>query len=86
MTKMTIRGVSLNVKIYGQGYPLALMHGGPGADLYSLMSLKACADQFTLVFYDQRCNGRSTGAEVTSMPDGLRPSAGELLREGLSAT
>jgi proline iminopeptidase len=67
MTKMSIRGISLNVKVIGKGYPLVLMHGGPGADLYTLMAFKPCADQFTLVFYDHRCNGRSTGADVTSM-------------------
>jgi proline-specific peptidase len=66
MAKMSIRGISLNVKVMGKGYPLVLMHGGPGADLYTLMSFKSCADQFTLVFYDHRCNGRSEGAEITS--------------------
>jgi pimeloyl-ACP methyl ester carboxylesterase len=67
MTKIQIRDVWLHVKVMGQGYPLAIMHGGPGADLYTMMSLKPCADQFTLVFYDHRCNGRSEGAEVTTM-------------------
>jgi proline-specific peptidase len=67
MTKMLIRDVSLNVKIMGHGSPLVLMHGGPGADLYSLMSLKPLKDQFTLVFYDHRCNGRSTGADVSTL-------------------
>ena len=67
MTKISIQGISLNVKVMGKGYPLVLMHGGPGADLYTMMSYKPCADQFTLVFYDHRCNGRSEGAEVTSM-------------------
>ncbi len=67
MSKMPIRGVSLNVKIFGHGFPMVLMHGGPGADLYTMMAFKPLADQLTLVFYDQRCNGRSTGAEVTSM-------------------
>jgi len=67
MTKMSIRGISLNVKVMLKGYPLVLMHGGPGADLYTLMSFRHCADQFTLIYYDHRCNGRSEGAEVTSM-------------------
>jgi len=67
MAKMSIRGISLNVKIIGKGYPLVLMHGGPGADLHTMLSFKPCADQFTLVFYDHRCNGRSEGAEVTSL-------------------
>jgi proline iminopeptidase len=64
---MSIRGVSMFVDVIGRGYPLLLMHGGPGLDHWSLMPFRRCADQFTLVFYDHRCNGRSEGAPVTSM-------------------
>ncbi len=67
MTNMHIRDVSLFVKVMGQGYPLVLMHGGPGLDHTSLLALQPLADQFTLIFYDHRCNGRSEGAEVSSM-------------------
>jgi proline-specific peptidase len=67
MTTIQIRDVSLFVKAMGQGYPLVLMHGGPGLDHSTLLSLQPLADQFTLVFYDHRCNGRSEGADVTSM-------------------
>lgn len=67
MTTIQIRDVSLFVKVIGQGYPLLVMHGGPGADHSTMLSFQACADQFTLVFYDHRCNGRSEGAEVTSL-------------------
>ena len=67
MTHMQIRDVSLFVKVMGQGYPLVLMHGGPGLDYTTLLSLQPLADQFTLVFYDHRCNGRSVGAELSSM-------------------
>src|SRR5574342_650981 len=61
MNSMRIRDVSLFVKVLGQGEPLLLMHGGPGLDYTTLSSLEPLADQFTLVFYDHRCNGRSTG-------------------------
>ena len=67
MATMSVRGISLFVKVIGQGHPLVLMHGGPGADHHSMLSLRPCADQFTLIFYDHRCNGRSEGAPVTSM-------------------
>ncbi len=67
MTKMSIRDVSLFVEVIGRGYPVVLMHGGPGADHWSLAPFRRCADQFTLVFYDHRCNGRSEGAPVSSM-------------------
>lgn len=83
MTKMKIRDVSLHVKVMGHGYPLVLMHGGPGADLYTLMSFRPLADRFTLVFYDHRCNGRSTGAiesmtfeNLTTDADALRQALG----------
>ncbi len=67
MTTMQIRDVSLFVKVMGQGYPLVLMHGGPGLDYTTLLPLQPLADQFTLIFYDHRCNGRSDGAEISSM-------------------
>jgi proline iminopeptidase len=67
MTLMQVRDAALFVKVMGQGYPLVLMHGGPGLDHTSLLALQPLADQFTLIFYDHRCNGRSEGAEVSSM-------------------
>ncbi len=67
MTTMPIRDVSLFVKVIGQGYPLLLMHGGPGLDHTTLLRLQPLADQFTLIFYDHRCNGRSEWADVCSM-------------------
>jgi proline iminopeptidase len=67
MATMSIRGVSLFVQVMGQGYPLVLMHGGPGLDYQTMLPLQPLADQFTLIFYDHRCNGRSEGAEVSSM-------------------
>lgn len=84
MTAIPIRDVSLFVKRIGEGYPLALMHGGPGADHTTLLSLRPLADHFTLIFYDHRCNGRSVGAGVTTMTwenltadaDALRRSLG----------
>jgi proline iminopeptidase len=67
MTTIQIRDVSLFVQVMGHGYPLLLMHGGPGLDYTTLWPLRLCADQLTLVFYDHRCNGRSDGADVSSM-------------------
>jgi proline iminopeptidase len=81
--KLSIRDFSMNVKIFGKGYPLVLMHGGPGADLYSMMSFKPCSDQFTLVFYDHRCNGRSEGADVSTLTWENLTSDVDALREKL---
>jgi proline iminopeptidase len=83
MTRMSIRDVSLFVEVVGHGYPLLLMHGGPGADHCSMLPFRRCADRFTLVFYDHRCNGRSVGAPVSSMTwDNLTADA-DALRQKL---
>jgi proline-specific peptidase len=84
MTTMSIRGVSLFVKVIGDGYPLVLMHGGPGVDHTTMLPFRPLADHFMLILYDHRCNGRSEGAEVHSMTwenltadaDALRQSLG----------
>lgn len=83
MTTIPIRDVSLFVKVIGQGYPLLIMHGGPGADHSTMLPLQVCADQFTLIFYDHRCNGRSEGAEVTSMTWENLTADAEALRQAL---
>jgi proline iminopeptidase len=83
MTKMSIRGISLNVKVIGRGDPLVLMHGGPGLDYQTMLPLEPLADQFTLVFYDHRCNGRSEGAEVATMTWENLTADAEALREKL---
>ncbi len=83
MTTVPVRDVSLFVEVVGQGYPIVLMHGGPGSDHVTMSPFKACADRFTLVFYDHRCNGRSEGAELSSMTwDNLTADA-EALRQEL---
>ena len=83
MTNMLVRDVSLFVKVMGQGYPILLMHGGPSLDHTFLLRLQPLADQFTLVFYDHRCNGQSDGAlasmtweNLTADADALRQSLG----------
>jgi proline iminopeptidase len=83
MTTMPIRDASLFVNVIGQGYPLLFMHGGPGQDHTSLLAFQPCADQFTLVFYDHRCNGRSNGAAVTSMTWENLTTDAEALRQSL---
>jgi proline iminopeptidase len=76
---MKVRDVSLFVEVVGHGYPLLLMHGGPGADHWTMLPFRQCADDFTLIFYDHRCNGRSAGAPVSSMTwENLTADADEL--------
>ena len=67
MPMIPIRDTSLYVDVVGDGYPLVLMHGGPGLDHWSLESFRRCSDRNTLIFYDHRTNGRSLDAPVESM-------------------
>jgi proline iminopeptidase len=78
-----IRDVSLYVEVVGHGHPLVLMHGGPGADHWTMLPFRRLADRFTLVFYDHRCNGRSRGALISSMTWENLTADAEALREKL---
>ena len=64
---LKVGDVSLFVEVRGQGYPLVVMHGGPSADHFTMLPFRQCADEFTVILYDHRCNGRSVGAPVSSM-------------------
>jgi proline iminopeptidase len=75
--------VSLFVDVVGHGYPLVLMHGGPGADHLTLLPFRRLADRFQLIFYDHRCNGRSEGADQSSMTWANLTADADALRERL---
>lgn len=84
-TTMRIRDVDLFVDVIGHGPPLVLMHGGPGADHWSMKPFERLADRFTLVFYDHRCNGRSVGVPVGSMTWENLTADADALRERLGS-
>lgn len=75
-----VRDVDLYVDAVGDGYPLLLMHGGPGTDHWTMTSFKDLADQFRVILYDQRCNGRSDGPLSSFTWDNLTADA-DALRE-----
>jgi len=83
MRHVPIRDVSLFVDVVGRGSPLVLMHGGPGADLWTLNAFRELEYEHTLVFYDHRCNGRSIGPPVTSMTWENLTADADALRERL---
>jgi proline iminopeptidase len=83
MTTLKIRDTTLFVEVIGQGPPLLLMHGGPGLDHISLTPFRALAGRHTVVLYDHRCNGRSTGAPVTTMTWENLTADADALRERL---
>jgi proline iminopeptidase len=56
-----LASLSLFVREIGHGPAVIVLHGGPGAQHdYLFESFSQLADEFRLVFYDQRGGGRST--------------------------
>lgn len=86
MALMPVRDTSLFVEVVGRGYPLVLMHGGPGADHWTMLPFRDLDDAFALVFYDHRCNGRSVGAPIGSMTFKNLTADAEALRHRLGFT
>ena len=78
MPNLAIRDVSLFVKPIGTGPPIALMHGGPGLDHTTLLGLSPLSRDYQLVFYDHRCNGRSSGDAESMTWDNLTADADAL--------
>jgi proline iminopeptidase len=59
-TVARVRGVDLFVRRLGQGPPVVVLHGGPGADHeYLRPGFDALAQGHELIYYDQRGGGRS---------------------------
>lgn len=57
-----INDIDIYYKIIGEGLPLVFVHGGPGLEhTYFLPHLKELANVYKIIFYDQRCSGRSGG-------------------------
>lgn len=56
-----IDGIELYYKILGDGEPIVILHGGPGLDhSYFLPQMAELADDFQLIFFDQRLSGLSS--------------------------
>lgn len=58
---LQINGSEVYYKTMGEGDPLVVIHGGPVLDhSYLLPHLEALADDYQLIFYDQRAAGKSS--------------------------
>jgi proline iminopeptidase len=58
-----IGDTKLFVESRGDGYPVIVLHGGPGLDHHEFADyLDPLADHYRLLFVDQRANGRSAPA------------------------
>ena len=61
----TVNGTRLYYETMGKGRPIMFMHGGLGVDhTFFLPWLEPLADEFQLIFYDHRGNGRSERPET----------------------
>lgn len=58
---ITLQGYRFHAQTFGQANKPALivLHGGPGADHRYLLGLQALADDYLVLFYDQRGSGLS---------------------------
>ena len=58
---VTINGITFHAETFGDpNNPVVIaLHGGPGDDYRSLLSLKRLSDEYFVVFYDQRGTGLS---------------------------
>jgi len=60
---VAVNGARLYYEVFGKGEPIVILHGGAGLDhTYLLPQMLKLADHYSLIFYDQRGSGRSTGA------------------------
>lgn len=61
LPSITLDGYRFHAEVYGERSkpPLIVLHGGPGADYRYLLGLRALADQYRVLFYDQRGSGLS---------------------------
>ena len=56
-----VNDVQLYYKIIGEGEPIVVLHGGPGFDHNHMLPFVELANDYKVIFYDQRATGNSTG-------------------------
>lgn len=56
------KDAKLFCRVFGKGKPLIVVHGGPGlSQEYLLPQMAKLAEHNMVIFYDQRCSGKSGG-------------------------
>ncbi len=62
-----VNGAELYYKIMGSGEPIVILHGGPGLEhTYFLPQMGELAENYKLIFYDQRTSGGSISSTDSS--------------------
>jgi proline iminopeptidase len=60
---LRINGTEINIRIFGNGLPILVVHGGPGLNhTYFLPHFETLANKHRLIFIDQRACGKSAGS------------------------
>ena len=61
LPRIEVGGVLLHAEAFGDPMspPVIVLHGGPGGDYRGLLDLAGLADEFYVIFYDQRGSGLS---------------------------
>lgn len=69
LPRIKVNGVLLHSEAYGnpKNPLLVVLHGGPGSDYRTLLPLKELADQYFVVFYDQRGSGLSQRVDKSEL-------------------
>src|SRR6476659_11253065 len=77
-------GYNLNVEEVGSGFPLIVLHGGPGLD-HSMFRpyLDALGDQYRLLYVDERGQGRSDRVDPATLSLEVFARDVDLLAEAL---
>jgi len=82
--KAKVNGTELFYITCGEGSPIMFMHGGLGADhTYFRKMFDPLSDQYQLIYYDHRGNGRSRPAELTDMTHADWATDADALRQHL---
>lgn len=78
LPRLVSGGVALHAEAFGaEGRPVVIvLHGGPGDDSRSMLALKALADEYRVVFFDQRGTGLSARVDASQL--GLDAQYGDL--------
>jgi proline iminopeptidase len=65
---LDIDGAKLFLRLVGSGEPIVIVHGGPGMshDYLVPQLIDLLANEYQLIFYDQRASGRSSGVDDTT--------------------
>lgn len=69
LPRITVSGRTFHGETYGdESSPVVIaLHGGPGGDYRSILSLRALADSYFVVFYDQRGSGLSPRVDASEI-------------------